>query len=585
MKLTKYLAFAAAGLLSSALLVTSCSDDPEITVPTVAPGEAFMTDGEALFACDFQSKEVAEQLFTQYNTGNLTPSDPWAIGFTKEKPWHYFIKDDYTSQNTWAGSSSKYNESGNPGLWLVTIGIDIPAMGESTLLWQSQSLDPKSLDGLKVLVSTTGNTPDDFNDAPIWQTDAEPAGNSETMDGEWNDHGVSLKAYAGKRIWIAFVNDTYNGCVLGLDNIYVSCAPTFNLYSEVEKISTEEAVTIKGYIQAGKEAINNYTVHYTCADSVVRTRTFTGLNIAPGATHHFEFEEKMPIAQNKGKFVHFRLWAGIGTDERVGVNDSVAAAAFIPQKRVVLEEGTGTWCGWCPLGILAFEHIEEVYGDQVIKIAVHNDDVFTVEEYDSSLSFPAFPCGTVNRITYSYPYELVEGSTYSFDGQFTWTRYIDEELAVIRTSEIRLASATIKDDVLEVSSKLRFALDATNPTYNIAYVITENHVEGKAYQYNYCADSTNPFFGRFAHGQEYGQQRIVGMPFEEVARGIYPAYRGSNVRLPKNVKAGYETIVNGSYSLDGATLNNLDNVYVTALVIDSSEGSGVILAADRIKLQ
>ena len=371
--------------------------------------------------------------------------------------------------------------------------------------------------------------------------------------------------------------------MLGLDNVYVSCTPTFSLYSEVDKISTEEAVTIKGYIQAGKETINNYTVHYTCADSVVRTRTFTGLNIAPGETHHFAFDEKMPIAGSKGKFAHFRMWAGIGTDERVGVNDSVAAAAFVPQKRVVVEEGTGTWCGWCPLGILAFEHIEEVYGDQVIKIAVHNDDIFTVDEYDSHLNFPAFPCGTVNRITYSYPYELVGETTYSFDGQYTWTRYIDEELAVIRTSEIRLATATIKDDVLEVSGKLRFALDADNPTYNIAYVLTENHVEGKAYQINYLADATNPFFGRFAYGQQYGQSRIVGMPFEEVARGIYPAYRGGSIRLPKTVKAGYETTVNGSYSLDGATLNNLDNVYVTALVIDDRDG--VILAADRIKLQ
>ncbi|MBQ5835259.1 MAG: choice-of-anchor J domain-containing protein [Bacteroidaceae bacterium] len=583
MRPTKYLAFVAAGLLCSALFTASCSDDPEITVPPVAPGEPFMTDGEALFACDFQNKEVAEQSFTQYNTGNLTPYDPYAIGFTKEKPWHYFIKDDYTSTNTWAGCSSMYNETGTPGLWLVTTGIDIPAMGESTLLWQSQSLDPKKLDGLKVLVSTTGNTPAHFTEAPVWQTEAEPAGNTETMDGEWNDHGVSLKAYAGKRIWIAFVNDTYNGCVLGLDNVYVSCTPTFSLYSEVDKISTEEAVTIKGYIQAGKEAINNYTVHYTCADSVVRTRTFTGVNIAPGETHHFAFDEKMPIAGSKGKFAHFRMWAGIGTDERVGVNDSVAAAAFVPQKRVVVEEGTGTWCGWCPLGILAFEHIEEVYGDQVIKIAVHNDDIFTVDEYDSHLNFPAFPCGTVNRITYSYPYELVGETTYSFDGQYTWTRYIDEELAVIRTSEIRLATATIKDDVLEVSGKLRFALDADNPTYNIAYVLTENHVEGKAYQINYLADATNPFFGRFAYGQQYGQSRIVGMPFEEVARGIYPAYRGGSIRLPKTVKAGYETTVNGSYSLDGATLNNLDNVYVTALVIDDRDG--VILAADRIKLQ
>lgn len=591
MKLTKYLAFATAGWLCATLLATSCSDDNDTPVPPtppVSPSEPFMTEGEALFACDFQSKEAAEQLFTQYNTGNLTPSDPWTIGFTKEKPWYYDIKDDYTSQNRWAGSSSMYSEpetAGTPGLWLVTVGIDVPAMGESTLFWQSQSLDPKKPESMKVYVSTSGSTPADFTKAPIWKTDAEPGGESEAMDGEWNDHFVSLKAYAGKRIWIAFVNDTYNGSVLGLDNIYVTCTPSFSLHSEIDKVSTADAVTIKGYIQAGKAPINNYTVHYTCADSVVRTRTFSGLNIAPGATHHFEFDEKLPIADKRGSFVSYRLWGGIGTDERVGLTDSVAAAAFIPKKRVVLEEGTGTWCGWCPLGILAFEHIEEKYGDQVIKIAVHNGDIFTVADYDSNLNFPGFPCGTVNRITYSYPYELVGETTYTFDGMNTWTTHIDEQLSVISKSEINITSASIVDGVLEVSSKIRFALNADNPTYNIAYVLTENHVEAKVYQTNYLAQTTNLFFGRFAHGQEYGQERIVGMPFEEVARGIFPAYRGTNIRLPKNVKVGYETNINGSYSLEDTELNNLDNVYVTALVIDAREGEGVILAADRIKLQ
>lgn len=587
MKLTKYLAFATAGLLCAGLLATSCSDDNDLPVPPtpVSPSEPFMSEGEELFACDFQNKEAAEQLFSQYNTGHLTPLDPWTIGFTKEKPWHYDIKDDYTSQNRWAGSSSMYKESGTPGLWLVTLGIDIPAQGESMLLWQSQSLDPKKLESMKVLISTTGSTPDQFTEAPVYQTDAEPGGESEAMDGEWNDHFVSLKAYAGKRIWIAFVNDTYNGSVLGLDNIYVTCTPSFSLHSEIDKVSTADAVTIKGYIQAGRETINNYTVHYTCADSVVRTRTYTGLNIAPGETHRFEFEEQLPIADKRGAFVSYRLWGNIGTDERVGLTDSVASAAFVPKKRVVLEEGTGAWCGWCPLGILAFEHIEATYGEQVIKIAVHNDDIFAVPDYDGNLNFPGFPCGTVNRITYSYPYELVSENTYTFDGVNTWTTHIEEQLAVVNRSEVNITSATITDNVLEVSSKLRFALDVDAPTYNIAYVLTENHVEGKVYQTNYLAQSTNTFFGRFAHGQEYGQDRIVGMPFEEVARGIYPAYRGSTIRLPKSVKAGYETTINNSYSLEDTKLDNLDNVYVTILVIDGREGEGVILAADRIKLQ
>ena len=32
------------------------------------------------------------------------------------------------------------------------------------------------------------------------------------------------------------------------------------------------------------------------------------------------------------------------------VSHTVSGQSFVPTKHVVIEEGTGTWCGWCPRG-------------------------------------------------------------------------------------------------------------------------------------------------------------------------------------------------------------------------------------------
>ncbi|MDE6279924.1 MAG: hypothetical protein K2M05_08110, partial [Paramuribaculum sp.] len=51
-------------------------------------------------------------------------------------------------------------------------------------------------------------------------------------------------------------------------------------------------------------------------------------------------------------------------------------------RNVVVEEGTGTWCGWCPRGIVGMEKMVNKYPDGTyIPIAVHGRDIMQVESY------------------------------------------------------------------------------------------------------------------------------------------------------------------------------------------------------------
>lgn len=100
------------------------------------------------------------------------------------------------------------------------------------------------------------------------------------------------------------------------------------------------------------------------------------------------------------------MWANVNELENVGVEDSVAAVNFIPAHRILLEEGTGMWCGYCPLGMLATEHLNELYPDTVIAVTVHHDDVLCDTDYDKALGFMNFPSGSLTVRRHASPCHL-----------------------------------------------------------------------------------------------------------------------------------------------------------------------------------
>jgi len=45
-----------------------------------------------------------------------------------------------------------------------------------------------------------------------------------------------------------------------------------------------------------------------------------------------------------------------------------------PSRTVLIEEFTGEWCGWCPIGMMELENMIEKYADTLIVVAVHTGD-------------------------------------------------------------------------------------------------------------------------------------------------------------------------------------------------------------------
>lgn len=52
-----------------------------------------------------------------------------------------------------------------------------------------------------------------------------------------------------------------------------------------------------------------------------------------------------------------------------------------PDKKVWVEEATGTWCGWCPRGEVYMNYLYAKYPEHFVGIAVHQKDPMECKDW------------------------------------------------------------------------------------------------------------------------------------------------------------------------------------------------------------
>ncbi len=72
------------------------------------------------------------------------------------------------------------------------------------------------------------------------------------------------------------------------------------------------------------------------------------------------------------------------------------AFAQAPMKKVILEDFTGTWCGWCPEGTVIIDNLLAANPSTFIPVASHNGDALQIPDgaaIDAGLNVTAYPNG------------------------------------------------------------------------------------------------------------------------------------------------------------------------------------------------
>lgn len=489
-------------------------------------------------------------------------------GFDQGDSWRVFTLDG----NSYAASPARHKVAkGETALpaddWMVLPAVRIMA-ADATLEWNAKTIAESIEEGCsyEVRISTTGAAPEDFAEAPVFSLEEESIG-------KWSTHSVSLAAYAGKEVWIAIVHTSLNREILALDDLRVSGSPgLYRLDDVTQRYQETETTTIQArFVATSATPITDFTAFCEFEGTTLSER-FSAANLS-ATSDALPITFTVPRRLSPGEELHYSLRVEVEDNssvEQPAVEGSVLRMSFLPERRVVVEEGTGMWCGYCPRGIVAMRQMREKYPDSFIGIAVHYDDVLgtAVADYCNSLHFPSFPSAYVNRTTLCgdpMPQEA--------NGQFSVADGLErcflDAMELCPPAELALTWTMLDGGKLSLFADVRFAINADEADYRFAAVAVEDEVTNSTYyQTNYYSGSSTPL-----GGFETEDKTIKPYTFEEVARAALLPFEGAEGDIPARIEA------NRHYSavkqLKAPKYDNLANVRVVLMLIDAHAGEVV----------
>ena len=225
-------------------------------------------------------------------------------------------------------------------------------------------------------------------------------------------------------------------------------------------------------------------------------------------------------------------------------------------KLVIAEEGTGTWCGWCPRGAVAMENAAHEFEGFFQGIAVHNGDPMAIANYDTGLGtlISGFPSAVVDRGSDIDPGNIPS----AFFTQLT------VEPSAILTNGATYNSAT---NELNVSITVELTDDISDD-WKIACTLVENDVTGTGSGYgqrNYYAGGGSGVMG----GYEDLPSTVPAsqMVYDDVARAISPNFTGYS-GFSGTTQSGNTKTFNFTFQLDPDW--KTDDMHIVGLLMNSA---------------
>lgn len=243
-------------------------------------------------------------------------------------------------------------------------------------------------------------------------------------------------------------------------------------------------------------------------------------------------------------------------------SDNAALAAESYPRRMVMEEATATWCGWCPQGIVAIDGLKRDFPDNFLAIAIHGngDKMAYIDEYGLQVS--GYPSAFLNRQSTSVSY--------------SWLKYQIEQAGLTTDKMVRIDSVAYveADEAYKVYTTTRVANSLDNARLRLVYVVTEDSVGPYKQTNNFAGESDE--MGGFEN-----LPIKVEMLYSDVARFIYPSCNGLEGSVPSTLEAckdyAYMANVSANFNCD-----DYGRLQLTVMLYDAA--TNTIVNADRVAL-
>ena len=239
-------------------------------------------------------------------------------------------------------------------------------------------------------------------------------------------------------------------------------------------------------------------------------------------------------------------------------------------RNLVVEEFTGTGCGYCPRGWAGMEKLRQTFGDRFIGIGIHqynpSDAMYISPGNYASLNFTGAPSCRLNRGPVIDPYY---GSNKDICDDFR------AEMNVPSLVGIELSGQYDADSThVQATAQVEALFDDLK--YSLEFVLVADGLSGTTSSWRqsnyYCNTSSSEVpedLAIFASGGKYGQSSVA-LVFNDVA--LSSSYTKGINQVP-DVTVGHNQPASAEYTLALPTTSSLkkalryDQIYVVALLV------------------
>ena len=301
-----------------------------------------------------------------------------------------------------------------------------------------------------------------------------------------------------------------------------------------------------------------------------------------------DVEFELPIVASLGiKTIELEITSvnGEPNETRSVAEGTLQYLKFIPKHTPLVEEFTGTWCGWCPRGFVAMEKMNELYPD-FVGIAYHDSDPMSmVSGYPLLTS--GFPKASFNREFSIDPYYAFQDKGFGLPA--LWESSCNDFTPVAISAQ----ACWNADSTVTVTTKAEWALvyefDA-DATFRIEYVLLADDLHSEDITWRqknyYATEPVEEYMDFFCRSGSY----VYDLHYNDVAI-LTSGGKGVEGSLPK-VEEGVE--YSHTFTLDARkalhTAKTLipfdkDKLRVAAFVLRDNGSYGTVLNATKCDVE
>lgn len=386
--------------------------------------------------------------------------------------------------------------------------------------------------------------------------------------GGFQNRVINLTPFIGQQVYVSFRHyDCTDHYYIIVDNI------------KVKTLADKDAALKKVSIERYGLISTNYSIRATVKNNGAQSINNIKINWNDGTTDHIStIPLAVPLATGQEKTITHNIAVNYPTAGEKNLNvslvevngspdttptDNVLTAKFATvsqnsPKKVVFEEGTGTWCGYCPRGTVGMHNATTNFPNNFIGITVHNGDPMTLPAYDNAADFSGFPSMNVDR------------SLLGEDVKPDFSPIINERKTLIVPAALN-ATSTLSGRTLTLNTSAIFRSNFANANFRFAVVMVEDDVKGTTSgydQHNYYAGGQLGPMGGFE--TKPSVIPAAQMTYDHVGRMLLGGYTGQASSIPATITDGQT--VGYTFTADIPVAYNITNMKAVVLLLDATSG-------------